>query len=466
MITLRDNQKEAVAKAIAYFKQKKKTNIVPSLIVLPTAWGKSILTAFVAKECKDKLLVVQPSKELLEQNYAKYQLLCGGEAVDARIYSASCGKKEIGQITYATIGSIKNIGKTFKEMGFTKMLIDEAHLYPREGKSMLGQFLKDSGIKHVLGITATPLKLLSVTTEEGKHESRLIMLCNNYKYKVRVFFKKILYVGQVSEMVKKGYWSKLQYEIDEFDTRWLEYNSTGAEYTEDSIQMAYAWNGGRQKVIDAVEKHAERKSILVFMPSVEEAVEICKGRKDWGFVHGAMNKKEREEALRKFKEGETRVMCNFGVLTTGYDNPKIDCIIFARSTASFAMYYQMVGRGTRIDPDKADCLIIDQSGIVNKFGHVEDIEIKCGMIWRVFGSNERLITGIPIDQIGSITMAHVRQVEAETKEKREHPEMPFGKYKGQKLTDIPKGYLSWMLTNMNWEGKELLKEQVKMTLAS
>ena len=48
MITLRQNQSEPIAKAIAYFQQKKPC---PSLIVLPTAWGKSILTAFVAREC-------------------------------------------------------------------------------------------------------------------------------------------------------------------------------------------------------------------------------------------------------------------------------------------------------------------------------------------------------------------------------------------------------------------------------
>ena len=74
MITLRSNQSEPINKAIAFFNEKKPK---PSLIVLPTAWGKSILTAFVAKNCTDKLLVLQPSKELLEQNYKKYLSLCG-----------------------------------------------------------------------------------------------------------------------------------------------------------------------------------------------------------------------------------------------------------------------------------------------------------------------------------------------------------------------------------------------------
>lgn len=128
MIQLCSNQVEPIEKAISFFQSKKPK---PSLIVLPTAWGKSILTAFVAKNTNDKMIVLQPSKELLEQNYLKYVNLCDGFA-NAGIYSASFGSKEIAQITYATIGSIKTLGAKFKALGFTKMLIDEAHLFPRE----------------------------------------------------------------------------------------------------------------------------------------------------------------------------------------------------------------------------------------------------------------------------------------------------------------------------------------------
>lgn len=173
MITLRKNQIEPISKATAFFKEKRPT---PSLIVLPTAWRKSILTAFVAKDMEDKLLVLQPSKELLEQNYKKYTSLCGAFDAQAGVYSASFGRKDINKITYATIGSIKNIGKTFKQLGFKKMLIDEAHLYPREVDSMLGKFLEESEISHVLGITATPIKLQQNTDMNGERFSKLAML--------------------------------------------------------------------------------------------------------------------------------------------------------------------------------------------------------------------------------------------------------------------------------------------------
>lgn len=213
MITLRSNQTAPIQKAIDFFNEKKPK---PSLIVLPTAWGKSILTAYVALNCNDKLLVLQPSKELLEQNIKKYYALCDGFTVNAGIYSASFGRKEIAQITYATIGSIKNLGEQFRDMGFTKVLIDEAHLYPREADSMLGRFLKDSGITHVLGITATPVKLQQNYDKDGGTFSKLVMLTS--RSKKGNFFKDIIHVGQVQEMVKLGFWSKLQYEASDFDS--------------------------------------------------------------------------------------------------------------------------------------------------------------------------------------------------------------------------------------------------------
>ena len=178
MITLRVNQTEPIDKAIRFFRE---SNPDPSLIVLPTAWGKSILTAFAAKHSGEHLIVLQPSKELLEQNFKKYITLCGGFGSNAGIYSASMGRKEIMPITYATIGSIKALGAKFKQLGFTKMLIDEAHLYPRESTSMLGRFLKESGITHVLGITATPVKLQQNRDLNGNTFSKLVMLTSKSK---------------------------------------------------------------------------------------------------------------------------------------------------------------------------------------------------------------------------------------------------------------------------------------------
>lgn len=446
MITLRENQSEPIQKAVEFFNEKKPK---PSLIVLPTAWGKSILTAFVAKNSEDRMIVLQPSKELLEQNYQKYFALCGDFANDAGIYSASFGRKEISKITYATIGSIKNLGAKFKEMGFTKMLIDEAHLYPREADSMLGRFLKDSGITHVLGITATPVKLQTGRDRDGMTYSKLVMLTS--RSKKGNFFKEIIHVGQVSEMVRLGFWSPLAYETTGFDSSMLVFNSSRSEYTEESVQRAYDANGGTEQVIQVLDKHSDRRHVLAFVPSVQDAINLSERYPNSAVIYGDMDKRERADIIARFRAGQIRVIFNVRVLSTGFDYTGIDLIVFGISTASIALYYQIIGRATRIAPEKKDALIVDLGGNVERFGRVEDLTFEKGRMWRLFGSGGRLLSGIPITDIGTITREDTEAVDRQAIQPIEI--MPFGKYKGERLTDIPLDYRQWMLRSFDWNDK-------------
>ena len=454
MIELRPNQTEPVRKAIEFFNEKKPK---PSLIVLPTAWGKSILTAFVAKNCNDRMIVLQPSKELLEQNYNKYCNLCGDFGLNAGIYSASFGRKEIMPITYATIGSIKNLGEKFKQMGFTKMLIDEAHLYPREADSMLGRFLSESGITHVLGITATPVKLQQNYNREGDTFSKLVMLTS--RSKKGNFFKDIIHVGQVSEMVQMGYWSKLLYQSSDFDGSMLMFNTSKSEYTEESVQRAYDANGGNNGIIQALDAHPERKHILAFAPSVQDAITLSAQYPNSAVIYGDMDKRDRADIIDRFRRGEIRVIFNVRVLSTGFDYTGIDCIVLGISTASIALYYQIIGRGTRINDSKEDCLIIDLGGNVSRFGKVEDITFEKGRQWRMFGTGGRLLSGIPIHDIGNYTRKDTELIDQQAAQPIEI--MPFGKYKGDRISDIPIEYRRWMIRAFEWNSRnEKLRKSI------
>lgn len=458
MITLRENQTEPINKAIQFFTEKKPK---PSLIVLPTAWGKSILTAFVAKNSNDKMIVLQPSKELLEQNYLKYCSLCGDFALNAGIYSASFGRKDIAHITYATIGSIKSLGAKFKSLGFTKMLIDEAHLYPREANSMLGRFLKESGITHVLGITATPVKLQTNRDKDGQNFSKLVMLTS--RSKKGNFFKDIIHVGQVAEMVRLGFWSPLQYETAGFDSSLLVFNSSKSEYTEESVQRAYDANGGSEQIVQALDRHSDRRHILVFVPSVEDAITLSKKYPNSAVIYGEMDKTERSQVIARFRAGEIRVIFNVRVLSTGFDYTGIDCIVLGVSTASIALYYQIIGRATRIDPEKTDALIVDLGGNVERFGRVEDITFEQGKMWRMFGTGGRLLSGIPISDIGHYTREDTRAIDARAEAPIEI--MPFGKYKGNRIADIPLDYRQWMIRSFEWNARnEKLRKSILATL--
>ena len=443
MITLRPYQEEPIQKAIEFFR---KDNQDPALIVLPTAWGKSILAAYVAKYMPwyESLLVVQPSKELLEQNYNKFIMLCGEQGEkQAGIYSASMNRKEIKPITFATIGSIKDIGKQFRDMGFAKMLIDEAHLYPRKEESMLGQFLADSGIHQVLGITATPLKLESFTEKQGEQFdkwSSLTMLTNPSPD--GSFFKSILHVGQIQEMTQQRFWSPLLYEQIPFDTSELRLNTGGSEFAEDSIEMAYRLNNIRANIYGALDYHNERQHCLIFVPTVEEATILAQEYPNSAVLSGKTTKKDRAAIIDAFKTGKIRAIFNVNVLSTGFDYPGIDMLILAFSTASVAKYYQILGRGVRINPGKQDCLVVDMGGNVERFGRVEDIRYEFSDKWRMYGTGGILLTGIPIDCLGLVKFEDIWRTQ-----NWPNPltALNFGKHKGKPTAEIPMGYKRWYI---------------------
>lgn len=439
MITLRPYQEEPVRKAIEYFRQN---DPEPALMVCPTGWGKSLLAAECAAACPDPILVVQPTKELLEQNLEKYRLLCG-DLAPAGVYSASFGKKDIDHVTFATIGSIKGVGAEFRRLGFRKMLIDEAHLYPRKEQSMLGQFLKDSGIRQVLGITATPLKLESFSEKQGERFdkwSTLTMLTNPSPD--GSFFKRILHVSQIREMTESGFWAPLKYEIVPYERSLLALNAAGSEYSEKSVVTAYEANNIRQNILAALDWHRERQHVLVFVPSVEEAAQLAAIIPGAAALSGETPKKERAETVRLFKEGALRVLVNVNVLAVGFNYPGIDMVVLAAPTASVARYYQATGRGVRTAQGKADCLVVDMAGCHDRFGSVEDITFESDGRWRMYGTGGRLLSGIPVSCMGDIRKRDV--VDAQ-RYRGYMPALAFGKHKGKRVDEAPVSYMIWYL---------------------
>ena len=437
---LRPNQIEPVEKGVAFFKQKKAD---PSIIVAPTAFGKSIVIAQIAKEVDERMLVIQPNKELLEQNYNKFINL-GGEA---SIYSAAMGEKEIGNVTYATIGSIINVAHKFKQLGITKVIIDECDRFPREPSGMLRRFLTAAKITHILGLTATPLKLQANLDEFRQPFSKLVMLTS--KSKKGNFFKNIIHVAQIKEMVDMKFWSPLYYESYDFDSGALVYNSTGAEYTEESIKRAYKNQDINGKIIKRIEKMPDRKSILVAVPSIDEAKLLSTKLPSCEAVYSDMPISERNRIVEEFKNGTIRIVVQVNILSVGFDHPELDCIITGRPTASLSWWYQFVGRVTRIHPNKRDGLVIDFVGSVPKFGKVEDLYFKYEEpLWKLYGEGNKLLTGIPLKEIG----LHIEGQPSpdELAQTQKAILLEFGKFKGVEVRKTPAWYRNWLLDNFNW----------------
>jgi DNA repair protein RadD len=375
---LRDYQQESSDAAIEYLLGKSKKN---AMIVLPTGSGKSLVIAAIAKGLDSHVLIFQPSKEILEQNYNK--LLSYG-ILDCSIYSASFNSKKISRITFATIGSVKNNPELFEH--FKYIIIDECH-FVNPKKGMYKDFLEQVPCK-VLGLTATPYRL----TTDGYGGSILKFLTRT-RPKV---FTDLIYHSQISTLLERGYLSKLEYfNIEAVDTSKLQINSTGADYTDDSVKQYYKESNFKQSLINIVERliKSERNNIIVFTRFIDEAQYIVDNMNGLAeIVTGKTPKKDRERILKDFKNGKFKIIANVGVLTTGFDFPELSTIVLARPTMSLALYYQMVGRAIRPHENKKSGWIVDLCQTYKRFGKVEDLKLVAPKpkLWHIESNGEQL----------------------------------------------------------------------------
>ena len=113
--------------------------------------------------------------------------------------------------------------------------------------------------------------------------------------------------------------------------------------------------------------------VLCFGCSLEHAAALAvllrrKGRSA-AFISGETHRATRRYLIEEFREGRIQVLCNFGVLTTGFDAPKIRAVVIARPTTSVVLYEQMIGRGMRgpTNGGTKECLVIDLVDNIDRF---------------------------------------------------------------------------------------------------
>jgi len=134
-----------------------------------------------------------------------------------------------------------------------------------------------------------------------------------------------------------------------------------------------------QLVGDIVEhwhKLAERRQTVVFAVGVPHSMHLRDEFRRSGVmaehIDGSTPTEERDAILKGLAAGTIELVTNCMVLTEGFDCPDIGCLVLARPTKSLGLYRQMIGRGLRPAPGKADCLILDHAGAVFQHGFPDD----------------------------------------------------------------------------------------------
>lgn len=377
---LRPYQSRCLEDCIKYVEDKQ--NKKKAIVIAPMGSGKSLSIAAIANYVKEPVINISPNKELLVQNYEKYT----SYGNPASIYSASLNTKQLGHVTFATIGSIKAETQRIKNMGVRLLTVDECNLGSKHG-SQLSKFINETGIEKIIGFSAFPIEMA-----QWGNTSYLKMI-NRSRGNL---FQEIIHCTQIKEIVDGGFWAKLVYQQKEVDESKLVLNSNKSDYTEKSLVEFYKGNSLRERIANEVFRlQAEgRKSILIFVPTINEANQLSELIPNSYAVSSETPQKERDIIVKGFKNLQIGVAINVNIFSYGFDNPQLDGIITGRPTNSFVLFAQQLGRGVRPHPNKKDCLIVDFAGNVAKFGKLENIEFKHEENrWGMFSGTQQLTSG-------------------------------------------------------------------------
>ena len=233
---------------------------------------------------------------------------------------------------------------------FGLVIVDEAHHAAAASYRRIFDAL-DCGAESgpvLLGVTATPDRA------DGKGLDGI--------------FDHITFSYDILWGIRAGYLADLRglrVTLADFDPAALKVS--GGDYEAGAAGRALADADAPEAIVAAWREHAsDRRRTLVFTPTVQLALDIeaafVAAGISAGSVSGSITQDERRSTLARFRDGDLRVVANCAVLTEGYDEPQVDCVIVARPTQSRALYAQMIGRGTRRHPDKTDCLVLDVVG--------------------------------------------------------------------------------------------------------
>lgn len=338
-------------------------------VVIPTGGGK---TPVIATICRDavthwdgRVVILAHVKELLEQAADKLRHIAPD--VPVGIYSAGLKRKDLGYAV--TIAGIQSIWKKACDLGKVDLiLVDEAHMVPAEDDGMYRQFIADAKVVNplvrIIGLTATPYRMKSGSICGAEN------ILNHVCYEVGV--RELIVQGFLSPLKTKAGLQKVS--TDDLHIRAGEFV---ASEVEDLMDKEGLVEGACAEIIDHTK---DRRATLIFSSGIrhgQHIVEVLKAKHgvECGFVCGDTPDGVRSAILGRFRSGDLKYLCNVNVLTTGFDAPHIDCVALVRPTMSPGLYYQMVGRGFRLHPGKADCLVLDFGGNVLRHGPVDAIRI-------------------------------------------------------------------------------------------
>lgn len=226
------------------------------------------------------------------------------------------------------------------------VIIDEAHY---NSFTKLFKFFSQS---FILGVTATPLS-----------SSIELPMTDNYDE---------LIVGEsIESLIKNGFLSRAEMFSYNVGLTSLVVGANG-DYTVKSSEDLYTADDMLSKLMHAYEERSKGKKTLIFNNGINTSLHVYETFRRAGYkiahLDNTNTKKERAMILKWFKNTPDAILTSVSILTTGFDEPTVESIILNRATKSLTLYYQMIGRGSRVLKNKNTFTVIDLGNNFHRFG--------------------------------------------------------------------------------------------------
>jgi superfamily II DNA or RNA helicase len=353
--------------------------VYQQLVVAATGIGKAVILSNLRRHMLDllngKMLVFAHREELITQLVATLQEWnpdCKiGKEMANDYADVDC------DVIVSCVASIGRSGATrldrFGE--FSIVVCDEAH--HSIASTYLNVFeqtgvLKPDSTRLLVGFTATP-KRKNLTKNQKKN---ITVLDDEELLSLKSVYRKVVFSYPIRKAIKEGWLVPLRGYRLKTKVDLSSIKTTAGDYQQDELEETVNTPERNAAIVNAWCKDCENRQTVAFCVQIQHAKDLAAAFQRMGVKAEAVwgVDPDRAEKLAKHKAKDITVLCNAQLLTEGYDDWRVSCIVDAAPTKSPSKYTQCIGRGTRLQAgtgnlleaissglvlDKKDCIVLD-----------------------------------------------------------------------------------------------------------
>lgn len=321
------------------------------LYQLPTGGGKTVIFSEIVRkylaEKKKKVVILTHRIELCKQT----SKMLDGFNVKNKVINSKVKELDDQKEFECFVAMVETLNNRLQDEKLELediglVIIDEAHY------NSFRKLFKYFEHCFILGVTATPLS-------------------SNFKLPMKDNYSELIVGDSISSLVDKGFLAQAVTHTYDVGLSGLTIGMNG-DYTVKSSEKLYTDTNMQDKLLQAYHEVCKGKKTLIFNNGIRTSIEVEDTFKRAGIeirhLDNTNSKEERKEILKWFREKPDAVLTSVSILTTGFDEPSVESIILNRATKSLTLYYQMIGRGSRIFGDKKEFQIVDLGNNVARFG--------------------------------------------------------------------------------------------------